>query len=115
MMIYFSTREYVCEQCSGGYHLRCCGDFLHAATWNVHSLVECVKNARICCAAKSALSHPDFLDDRKLNLHELQWYHVIIAGIQETKSDVWPAGDDWIFLHSGRPLPSSVEKALRTW
>ena len=81
-------------------------------------MVECVKDARICCAAKSALSHPDFPVDRKLNLHELQRYHMIIAGIQETKrfgSDVLPAGDDWIFLHSGRPLVSSVELALRTW
>ena len=35
-----------------------------------------------------------------------------MAGIQETKwfgSDVWPAEDGWIFLHSGRLLTSAED------
>ena len=45
-------------------------------------------------------------------MHELQRYCVTLAGIQETKwfgSDVWPAEDGWIFLHSGRLLPSAED------
>ena len=55
--------------------------------------------------------------DRKLDLlvRELKRYRVSVAGIQESKwfgSDVWPAGE-YIFLHSGRPLPSTNESAVR--
>ena len=49
-------------------------------------------------------------------MQELQRYEITIAGIQETKwfgCDVWPAGDGWCFLHSGRQLLSSGEVAQR--
>lgn len=56
--------------------------------------------------------------DRKLDLlvEELKRYSISLAGIQETKwygSDVWPAADGYTLLHSGRPLPSTDERALR--
>ena len=37
-----------------------------------------------------------------------------LVGIQETKwfgLNVWPADNGWVFLHSGRPSPSSNEVA----
>ena len=47
-----------------------------------------------------------------LLVHELQRFRVTITGLQETKwfeSDVWPGGNGLVFLHAGRPLPSSHE------
>lgn len=57
------------------------------------------------------------LVDRKLDLlvKELMRYGVSVAAIQETKwfgKDVWQA-DGHTFLHSGRPLPSDGEPAVR--
>ena len=55
--------------------------------------------------------------DRKLDLlvWELKRYGVSVAGIQETKwfgNDVWVA-DGYTLLHSGRPLPSENDRAVR--
>lgn len=52
----------------------------------------------------------DFLVD------EVKRYGVSIAAIQESKwfgSDVWPASEDFVFLHSGRPVPVNNEQAIR--
>ena len=46
---------------------------------------------------------------------ELARYNVSVAGIQETKwfsRDVWTA-DGYTFLHSGHPLPSNDDNAVR--
>ena len=107
----------VCKK-GGVFDLRHCRESLFVASWNVHSLVECVGDARICGVSKTSKPHLNFLVDRKLNLlvKELQRYRVTIAGLQETKwfeSDVWPAENGWVFLHAGRPLPSSHEVAQR--
>ena len=47
---------------------------------------------------------------------ELQRNGVSVAGVQETKwfgADVWPAIGGFAFLHSGKTLPVSTEKAVR--
>ena len=47
---------------------------------------------------------------------EIERYGVSIAAIQETKwfgSDVWPVSGNFVFLHSGRPIPSDGEQAIR--
>ena len=83
-MVHLSTRE--CKKRSGVYDHYHCGDYLFAASRNVHSLVECVGDARTCGVSKMAHLSPDFPDDRKLSLlvNELQHYHVSLSGIQET-------------------------------
>ena len=60
---------------------------MFAALWNVHSLVECVGDARICGVSKIANQNVYLPVDCKLSLlvHELQRYCVTMAGIQETK------------------------------
>ena len=48
---------------------------------------------------------------------EIERYGVSIAAIQETKwfgSDVWPVSGNFVFLHSGRPIPSDGEQAIST-
>ena len=55
--------------------------------------------------------------DRKLDLlvKELKRYQVSVAAIQETKwfgKDIWQAGG-YLFITSGRPLPSDGEPAVR--
>ena len=48
-------------------------------------------------------------------MEELARYNVSVAGIQEIKwfgRDVWTAGG-YTFLHSGRPLPSDDDNAVR--
>ena len=83
-------------------------------TWNVRTLVESSGDERIC---RKGPVTPGVVD-RKLDLldGELKRYRVSVAGIQETKwfgSDVWPAGDGFTFLHSGRPLPNDGARAYR--
>ena len=56
--------------------------------------------------------------DRKLDLlvGEVKRYRVSVAGVQETKlfsSDVWPAAEGYIMLHSGRSVPSDSMAAIR--
>ena len=85
------------------------------ATWNVRSLVENSGDARIC-RSRPQQTNPSVVD-RKLDLlmSELDRYNVSVAGIQETKwfgRDVWTAGG-YTFLHSGRPLPSDDDNAVR--
>ena len=92
----------VCKK-SGVFDLRHCRESLFVASWNVHSLVECAGDARICGVSKTSKPHFDFPVDCKLNLlvKELQHYRVTIAGLKETKwleSDVWPADNGWVFL-----------------
>ena len=108
-----SKHKRVYKKCSGVNDHCHCGNYLFAASWIVHSLVEYVCDARICGVSKTA---HDFPVDHKLSLlvRELQYYRVSLAGIQETKwfgSGVWPAEDGWIFLHSGRLFPSSEDVA----
>ena len=56
--------------------------------------------------------------DRKLDLlvGELERYGISVAGVQETKwfgSDVWPAIDGHIMLHSGRSVPQDGATVVR--
>ena len=51
------TPFWCCEPCKkhcNVYDHRHCGNYLFAASWNVHSLVECVGDARICGVSKIA-------------------------------------------------------------
>ena len=54
---------------------------------NVHSLVECAGDARICRVSEMAHQNPHFPVDCKLSLLvcELQRYCTSLVGIQETK------------------------------
>ena len=48
-------------------------------------------------------------------MKELKRYRVSVAAIQETRwfgKDIWQA-DDFVFVHSGHPLPAEGEPALR--
>jgi len=56
--------------------------------------------------------------DRKLDLlvGELKRYGISVAGVQETKwfgSDIWPAVDGHIMLHSGRSVPQDGATVVR--
>ena len=42
-----SKQKGVCKKCSSVCDCHHRGDYLFAALWNVHSLVECVSDARI--------------------------------------------------------------------
>lgn len=90
---------------------------LTVGTWNVRTLVESTGDERVCRKRVVEACDDIGLVDRKLDLvvRELKRYRVSVAGIQESKwfgSDVWNAGE-YIFLHSGRPLPSANESAVR--
>ena len=87
------------------------------ATWNVRTLVENAGDERIQRRRpQKALSNPQAID-RKLDLlmRELRQYSVSVGANQETKwfgSDIWQA-KGYTFLHSGRPMPSDHENAIR--
>ena len=93
---------------------------LAVASWNVRTLVEDVGDARICRKGRREYGDERIgaqTVDRKLDLlvRELKRYGVSVAGIQETKwfgNDVWVA-DGYTLLHSGRPLPSKNDRAVR--
>ena len=90
---------------------------LTVGTWNVCTLVESTGDERVCRKRVVEACDDPGMVDRKLDLvvRELKRYRVSVAGIQESKwfgSDVWNVGE-YIFLHSGRPLPNASESAAR--
>ena len=54
MMVYLSTRKRVCKKHHSVYDSHHCENYLFAASWKAHSLVECVDDARICSVSKMA-------------------------------------------------------------
>ena len=90
---------------------------INFATWNVRSLLENSGDARIFRSRPQGASQNPPTVDRKLDLlmRELTRYNISVAGIHETKwfgSDIWTA-EGYTFLHSGRPLPSDGDQAVR--
>jgi len=77
---------------------------LTICSWNIRFLLEISGDIRISRRNSPPSSS---IVDRKLDLlvGELQRYGISVEGVQETKwfgSDVWPAVDGHIMLHSGR-------------
>ena len=100
---------------------------LIAALWNVRTLVESAGGDRRVSRSRPQSTGPgasqsseavrQHLVDRKLDIFvkELKCYGVSVAAVQETKwfgKDIRQA-DGYTFIHSGRPLPSEGESALR--
>ena len=95
------------------------------ASWNVRTLVESAGGDRRVCRSRPQPSarvsdnttNDPHLVDRKLDLlvKELKRYNISITAVQETKwfgSDIWKA-EGHVLLHSGQPLPSISEAAVR--
>ena len=91
---------------------------LTVASRNVSTLVESAGgDRRISRSRAQPISRGvECCVDRKLDLlvKELKRYRVSVAAIQETRwfgKGTWQA-DDFVFVHSGRPLPAEGEPAL---
>ena len=95
------------------------------ASWNVRTLVERAGGDRWICRSRpqpsAAVSDNNTNDphlvERKLDLlvKEPKRYNISITAVQETKwfeSDIWKA-EEHVLLHSGQPLPSDGEAAVR--